>query len=61
MSQHAYIKTSGVLFLVVGTLHLLRVLLSWELIVGGVGIPLWISAVAALLLLWLAVSAYRMK
>jgi len=52
MSQKAYLKTAGSIFLLIAALHLLRLLLGWEAVFEGWVVPHWVSAVA------LAVSGY---
>ncbi|MEK7208287.1 MAG: hypothetical protein AAB699_01930 [Patescibacteria group bacterium] len=61
MTQRAYLLTTAFVFLLVGVFHALRLILGWEATIGGVRIPLIVSAFAALgafLLLW---SALRLR
>jgi hypothetical protein len=44
---------------VVAVLHLLRFILGWEIVINGMSIPLWASAVASLLAAGLAIMAWR--
>jgi hypothetical protein len=46
-------------FSLVAVLQLLRVLLGWEVVVGGVHIPLWASLVAFVVAGGLAVLVWR--
>ena len=41
-----YLAVSGIIFLVAGLLHLLRVLMNWTLTIENQVVPLWMSAVA---------------
>ena len=45
-----YLAISGTIFLVAGLLHLLRILMNWTLMVENQVIPLWLSAVAVVVL-----------
>jgi hypothetical protein len=48
------LKTAGVIFLLVSILHLLRIILKVEVIVGGLTLPLWTSIAGFLLGILLA-------
>ena len=44
MKQKTYNIISGVIFLVVATLHLVRIIYGWQILVGdSFAIPFWIS------------------
>lgn len=47
------------IFTLVACLHLLRILLGWEVIIGGVMIPMWASYVGLFLAGGLAVMLWR--
>lgn len=53
-----YALASGVLFSIVATLHLLRVIFGWELRVGSLDIGLSLSIVAVVVLVPLAIRAW---
>ena len=59
------LKVSGVIFLLVSVMHLLRVILKLDLIIAGVVVPIWVSIfgfVAPLLLsLWMFKSLKASK
>ncbi len=46
MSIYTYYRVASSVFFVVGALHLLRIFNSWEAVIAGVVIPLWVSWVA---------------
>ena len=46
MSRRAYIIVTAVLFLVITIVHLLRVVLGWQIEIDGVNIPYWVSELA---------------
>ncbi len=43
----------------VALLHLLRFILAWEVIVSGINLPLWLSAIAFVFAAGLAVMVWR--
>lgn len=47
-----------IVFDVVAVVHLLRILFRWEASIGGVMLPLWLSAVAVVLTGYLAWNNY---
>ena len=56
MTRKSYFLVTAIIFSVVGLLHLLRIVLGWEAVVGGLSIPMWLSWVAMILT---AVLAYH--
>lgn len=61
MKRRAYILTTVVVFATVATLHALRVVLAWDLILGNVFIPYWVSWLAVALTAFLAYSGIRLN
>jgi hypothetical protein len=61
--QKAALYTSGVFFAVGAIAHLVRLITGFEIVVGGVVAPVWVSfpgtVVAALLAIWMVVAARR--
>jgi len=51
---------AAIIFLIVGSLHLLRAIAGWEAYVGGIMIPIWVSWVAVLVALYLSYSMFQM-
>jgi hypothetical protein len=49
VNRNTYLTVTATLFLIVAIVHLLRIILGWQVEIGGVSIPLWVS--------WLAVLA----
>jgi len=60
MKPKTYFYTSGVIFFIVGSAHLWRLIYQWEMMVGNWAVPMWLSAVAFLLAYFLAYSALRL-
>lgn len=50
---------AAAVFGLVALLQLLRFVLGWEVVVNGVSIPLWASAVAFVVIAGLAVAVWR--
>ena len=49
MTHKSYFLVTAIVFSVVGLLHLLRIVLGWEAVVGGWSIPMWRSWVTMVL------------
>ena len=54
MSKNTYLKTVGLIFLIIAALHVLRLLLGWEGVIGGWELPTWISWAAIVVAGWLS-------
>jgi hypothetical protein len=59
--MHRYVVVSGLFLALLACMQLLRLGLGWRVTVAGVEIPLWASAVAALIAGSLAVWAFRVR
>ena len=61
--QKAALYTSGAVFAVVAVAHVVRLITGFEIVVGGVIVPVWVSflgvLIAALLAVWVVVAARR--
>lgn len=60
MSQKTFLKTAGAIFAVIGALHVLRLLLGWEAVIGGWDVPRWVSWLAAALAGYLGYTAFKL-
>ena len=56
-----YVLVSGLFLVLLACVQLLRLILGWRVTVAGVEIPLWASAVAALIAASLAIWAFRAR
>jgi hypothetical protein len=56
-----YVLISGLFLLLLACVQLLRLILGWRVMIAGVEIPLWASAVAALIAGGLAIWAFRVN
>lgn len=61
MSQKAFNTLVGVVFVVIAVLHLARLVFRWDAVIGGWGLPMWVSALALVLSGYLAVSAFQLR
>ena len=61
--QKAALYTSGAVFAAVAVAHVVRLITGFEIVVGGVIVPVWVSFLGALitvlLAVWMAVAARR--
>ena len=59
MSDHAYALIAGIVFLLVAIAHLLRMALGTPVIVEGVSIPMWASAIALVVTAFLSYEGFH--
>jgi hypothetical protein len=59
--MHRYVLVSGLFLVLLTCVQVLRLILRWRVTVAGVEIPLWPSAVAALIAGSLAIWAFRVR
>lgn len=60
MSNKSFSTVVGVVFSLIGLLHLVRAVYGWEALIGGWAAPLWASWVAVVVALYLAYSAFSL-
>jgi len=60
MTQKTFTQTAGVIFTIVTVLHLLRLLLGWEAVIGGWDVPVWFSWLALALSGFLSYTAFSL-
>ena len=58
--MRTYVLVSAIVFTAIAALQIVRLLLAWPVTVAGFAVPLWASAVAAVVAGTLAVSAMRL-
>ena len=46
MNRKTYMTVTATLFLVVAIMHLLRIIFGWQVEIGGLSIPFWVSWLA---------------
>lgn len=54
-----FTKIASILLLIVGILHLIRVLLNMQLIVDSIEIPMWVSIVGFIIPILLSIGLWR--
>ena len=54
MTQKSFYAVAGLVFLAVGTLHLIRVLYGWDVRIHTLDMPMWVSYLAIVLAGYLA-------
>jgi hypothetical protein len=48
LSRKIYMMVTATLFLVVAIMHLLRIIFGWQVEIGSLSIPFWVSWLGAL-------------
>ncbi|OGQ18199.1 MAG: hypothetical protein A3B70_03560 [Deltaproteobacteria bacterium RIFCSPHIGHO2_02_FULL_40_11] len=61
MSQKLYIRISGVVFFLVGLVHLIRLMFTWQVFVAGAELPGWPSFLALIVAWYLSYAAFSLK
>lgn len=61
MKAKTFTKVSGVIFLIIAILHLLRLVLKWEAAIGGWSVPMWFSIVALFFAGYLGYQGLRLS
>ena len=59
MSDHAYALIAGIIFLLIALAHLLRMALGTPVVVQGLSIPMWASAIALVVPAFLSYEGFR--
>ena len=60
MTVRTYAAISSIIFLLVAILQLLRVVLNWDVIIGGRHVPAWASIVAVVVAGFLSFAGFRL-
>jgi hypothetical protein len=61
LNRKTYATITATLFLVVGIAHLLRIILGWQVEIGSLSIPFWVSWLAVVVAGALAYSGFTQK
>ena len=59
MSHRAYAVTAGLIFLLIATGHVLRLVFGWKVTIACQSIPPWVSWVAFVIFAYLASEGFR--
>lgn len=60
MTQESFSVTAGVIFLIIAILHVLRIIIGWDAIIGGWAVPSWVSWLAIIVAGYLAYEGFRL-
>ncbi len=55
------LRTAAAIFGILAVIHLVRLLIGWDVIIGGLHIPLWISGIAIVVLGTLSVWLFKLS
>ena len=61
MSQKTFSLAAAPIFAVIALLHLLRLVLGWDAMIGGWAVPTWLSWVALVIAASLAYQGFRLR
>ncbi len=61
MTQKTFNSVAGTVFLLVATLHTLRLFFGWHASIGGWIVPMWVSWAGVVVAGFLAYAAFRQK
>lgn len=61
MKQKTFNQLTGLIFLVVGLMHILRIVYGWSVTLGTLSVPVLGSVVGAVVALCLAYNAYKLS
>ena len=61
LNRKTYMTVTATLFIVVAIMHLLRIILGWQVEIGGLSIPFWVSWLGVLVAGALAYFGYTQK
>ncbi len=57
MKRETYISVTALMLLFGGLVHFFRILYGWQVVIGGVEIPIWASWIGVLVAIFLVFSA----
>lgn len=61
MSQKAFYSIAGTVFLIVGIVHLLRVVNGWPVTINNLAVPMWASWLAVVIAALLAYNGLKKR
>ena len=61
MSKHTFSLVASTIFLIVAVAHALRLVFKWQVIVAGWQVPMWLSAVALVIGVYLACEGLQIR
>ena len=61
IGKKAFALSAAIVFSFAFSLHLLRVIYNWELIIGGVALPMWVSCVGVIIAGFLLIQGFKLS
>ncbi|OGN09222.1 MAG: hypothetical protein A3J46_05630 [Candidatus Yanofskybacteria bacterium RIFCSPHIGHO2_02_FULL_41_11] len=61
MNIKSFYSTVGVVFSLILVLHLTRIIMGWNAIIGGLEIPMWVSWIAVFVAGFLLYQGYKFR
>lgn len=61
MNQKSFFNVTLVIFSLIALLHALRLAYSWNAVIAGWEVPMWLSGAAVILACYLAYSAFKLR
>ena len=61
MTTQKFLTVVAAIFLIIAVAHLVRIFYGWDVLVGGVKIPLWVSWFPVLIGGYLAFTSFRLN
>ncbi|MCP6719048.1 MAG: hypothetical protein KJI71_02305 [Patescibacteria group bacterium] len=59
MNQKAFSLTAGIIFFIIALVHLTRIIMVWNAVVGSWAVPMWVSWIAVLIAGYLAYQGLK--
>jgi hypothetical protein len=60
MTQKAYFRGTGLMFLLIAVAQVLRLIFGWGTVIGGWAVPQWLSVIALINAGYLAYEGFRL-
>ena len=61
MTKNHFIYIASVLFLIIGVVHIVRLLIGWQVQIAGFMVPMWIYWVEAFVFLYMSFLGFKIK
>jgi hypothetical protein len=61
MKLNDFLQVVGSLFIVIAVLHVARLLMGWEIVIGGYAVPIWVSFIGAAVAGFLGYTAFKLE
>jgi len=60
MSLYTYLKITKIIFFLVGLAHGIRLLVGWDVVLGGWSVPMWVSIFGVVLPWYIAFNGWKL-